>query len=112
MRYPSPALETKNSPAITPTRERPMLIFREPKRVPMLLGRTIFRKIWLLVAPKVAAMRMASRSVRRKPPSISKTVTIREIASAIKMMASVPAPTTMIITGPRAILGRLLRTTK
>ena len=29
IKYPKPALETKNSPDITPTRERPIFTFRE-----------------------------------------------------------------------------------
>lgn len=39
-------------------------------------------------------------------------VTIREIDSAITIIAGVPAPTHIIITGPKAILGKLFNTTK
>ena len=67
---------------------------------------------WRFVAPKVRAILMLSGLVARKPASISSTVTMREMANAMKMMASVPAPTTMMITGPSAILGRLLSTTR
>ena len=50
---------------------------------------------------------------QRKPASISSTVTMREMASAMKMMASgARAHDRMMITGPRAILGRLLSTTR
>ena len=42
-------------PAMTPTRERPMLIFRELNRVPHVArAATTFLKIWPFVAPKVA----------------------------------------------------------
>ena len=112
IKYPSPARETRNSPAMTPTSDRPMLTFSESNRVGTLYGSTILQKIWLWVAPKVRAMRMAPGSVSRKPLSISSTVTTSEIAIAIKTMARVPAPARMMITGPRAIFGRLLSTTR
>ena len=57
-------------------------------------------------------MRTAPSSVSRKPDSISSTVTISEIAIAINTIARVPAPARMMITGPSAILGRLLSTTR
>ena len=78
----------------------------------MMEGNTTLVKICRLDAPKVAAILISSLSVERKPLSISRTVTMREMASAMKMMAFVPAPTRMMITGPRAILGRLLSTTR
>ena len=82
-----------------------MLIFNELNNVLILDGNTILVNTWRFVAPKVRAILMLSAS-------ISSTVTMREMASAMKMMASVPAPTTMMITGPSAILGRLLSTTR
>ena len=88
------------------------LIFNELNNVLILDGNTILVNTWRLVAPKVRAILMLSGLVARKPASISSTVTMREMASAMKMMASVPAPTTMMITGPSAILGRLLSTTR
>ena len=103
---------TRNSPAITPTSERPIFTFSELNIVFRLAGKTIFVKICRLDAPNVRAIFMLSASVARNPASISSTVTISEIASAIKMMAPVPAPTRMMITGPRAILGRLFSTTR
>lgn len=45
---------------------------------------------------------MYSLSVPRKPFSISSTVTIKEMASAMKMIASVPAPTRIMMTGPES----------
>ena len=53
-----------------------------------------------------------SLSVLINPFKISSIVTINDIASAITMIAEVPAPTHIIITGPKAILGRLFNTTK
>ena len=97
---------------MTPTSDRPMLIFRELKRVVRLEGKTIFCKICIRLAPKVRAILIFSGSVARKPLSISSTVTISEMARAMTMMAWVPAPTQMMITGPKAIFGRLLSTTR
>ena len=112
MRYPSPALLTRNSPAITPTSDRPMFTFSELNSVPKFAGNTTLHSTCRRVAPNVAAILRYSGSVRRKPASISSTVTIRLMASAMKMMARVPAPAMMMITGPSAIFGRLLSTTR
>ena len=42
----------------------------------------------------------------------SKIVTIKDIATAITIIAGVPAPTHIIITGPKATFGKLFKTTK
>lgn len=105
-------METRNSPAMTPTSDNPMLIFSELNSVAMLDGSTIFTNIWNRFAPKVRAICIRSRSVPRKPLSISSTVTIIEMASAMTIIAFIPAPTQIIITGPSAIFGRLFSTTR
>ena len=46
------------------------------------------------------------------PFNISIIVTIKEMASAIVIIAGVPAPTQIIMMGPRATLGKLLSTTR
>ena len=75
-------------------------------------GITIFVSIWNLLALKVFAILIFSLSVSIKPCKISSIVTIKEIASAITIIELVPEPTQIIITGPRATLGKLFRTTK
>ena len=47
---------------------------------------------------------MTSLSVFKKPFTFSKIVTIKEIATAITIIAGVPAPTHIIITGPQSYL--------
>lgn len=97
----SPAFDTKNSPDITPTNESPMFTFNEFINVEMFAGITIFVSICNLFALKVFAILIFSGSVFKNPFSISKIVTIRDIASAITIIAEVPAPTHIIITGPK-----------
>jgi len=108
----SPAFDTKNSPDITPTKDRPIFTFSEFINVDIFAGITIFVNIWNLFALNVLAIFIFSSSVFKNPFKISSIVTINEIASAITIIADVPAPTQIIITGPRAILGRLFSTTK
>ena len=43
---------------------------------------------------------------------MSSIVTINDIASAITIIAGIPAPTHIIITGPNATLGKLFNTTR
>ena len=97
---------------MTPTRERPILTFMELKSVCRLEGITTLVNTCRRSAPNVRTIVTISSSVLKKPFSISSTVTINEIASAITMMACIPAPTQTIKTGPSAILGRALSTTK
>jgi len=47
-----------------------------------------------------------------KPCKISRMVTIKEIARAITIIEVVPEPTQIIMIGPKATFGKLLRTTK
>ena len=100
IKYPSPAFETKNSPDITPTRDNPMFTFNELKKVDLFAGITILVSICNLLALKVFAIFINSLSVFKKPFSISRIVTINEIANAITIIAPIPAPTQIIITGP------------
>ena len=96
----SPAFDTKNSPDITPTRERPIFTFSEFMNVEIFAGIIIFVNICSLFALNVFAIFIFSLSVFKKPFKISNTVTIKEIANAITIIAEVPAPTHIIITGP------------
>lgn len=97
----SPAFDTRNSPDITPTNESPIFTFKEFINVEMFAGITTFVKICNLLALKVLAIFIFSLSVFKNPLSISSIVTTREIASAITIIAEVPAPTHIIITGPK-----------
>ena len=93
-------METKNSPDITPTNESPIFTFRELIKVDKFAGITIFVKICNFEALKVFAILIISLSVFKKPFKFSKIVTIKEIATAITIIAGVPAPTHIIIIGP------------
>ena len=95
-----PAFDTKNSPDITPTRERPIFTFSEFMNVEIFAGIIIFVNICNLFALNVFAIFIFSLSVFKNPFKISNTVTIKEIANAITIIAEVPAPTHIIITGP------------
>ena len=97
----SPAFDTKNSPDITPTNESPIFTFNEFINVEIFAGITIFVNICNLFALKVFAIFIFSLSVFKKPFNISKIVTIKDIANAITIIAPVPAPTHIIITGPK-----------
>ena len=97
----SPAFDTKNSPDITPTNESPIFTFNEFINVEIFAGITIFVNICNLFALKVFAILIFSLSVFKKPFNISKIVTIKDIANAITIIAPVPAPTHIIITGPK-----------
>lgn len=97
----SPAFDTKNSPDITPTKESPIFTFNEFINVEIFAGIIIFVSICNLLALKVFAILIFSGSVFKNPFSISKIVTINDIASAITIIAEVPAPTHIIITGPK-----------
>ena len=97
----SPALDTKNSPDITPTNESPIFTFNEFINVDIFAGITILVNICSLFALNVLAIFIFSSSVFKKPFNISNIVTISDIASAITIIAEVPAPTHIIITGPK-----------
>ena len=85
---------------MTPTKDKPIFTFKELIKVERFAGRIIFIKICNLLALKVFAILITSLSVFKKPFKFSKMVTIKEIATAITMIAGVPAPTQMMITGP------------
>ena len=112
IKYPRPAFDTKNSPEITPTKESPILTFKELINVEIFAGITILANIWNFVALKVFAILIRSLSVLINPFKFSNMVTTNEIATAITIMAGVPAPTHIIITGPNATFGKLFNTTK
>ena len=100
IKYPKPAFETKNSPDITPTRERPIFTFREFINVLIFAGIIIFVSNCNLVQLKDFAILIISLSVFKNPFKISNIVTIKEIAIAITIIAEVPEPTHIIIIGP------------
>ena len=87
---------------MTPTNESPIFTFNELKKVPTLAGMTIFVNIWNLLALKVSAILINSLSVFKNPFRISKMVTIKEMASPMVIIAPIPAPTQMIMTGPQS----------
>ena len=101
IKYPNPAFDTKNSPEITPTNDKPIFTFNEFINVDILEGNTILVNILNLVALNVFAIFIISLSVLKNPFKFSKIVTISEIATAITIIAGVPAPTQIIITGPQ-----------
>ena len=112
IKYPSPAFDTRNSPDITPTKDKPKLIFNELINVVIFAGITILVNNCILFAPNVFAILIFSLSVLTKPFEISRIVTINDIAIPIVIIAKVPAPTQIIIIGPSATFGRLFNTTK
>ena len=79
-----------------------MLTFKELMKVERLAGITILVSICHLLALKVFAILITSLSVFKKPFRFSRIVTIKDIATAITIIAGVPAPTHMIITGPQS----------
>ena len=101
IKYPNPAFDTKNSPEITPTNDKPIFTFNEFINVDILEGNTILVNNCNLVHLNVFAIFIISLSVLKNPFKFSKIVTISEIATAITIIAGVPAPTQIIITGPQ-----------
>lgn len=102
IKYPNPAFETKNSPEITPTNERPIFTFKELINVDILAGIIILVNIWNFDALNVFAIFIKSLSVFINPFKFSSIVTINDIAIAITIIAGVPAPTHIIIIGPQS----------
>ena len=68
--------------------------------VDIFAGMTILVRIWSLVALNVFAIFIRFSSVLRKPFRFSRIVTISDIATAITIIAGVPAPTHIMIIGP------------
>ncbi len=108
IKYPSPAFDTKNSPDITPTNESPIFTFSEFINVDILAGITILVNICHLLALNVFAIFITSLSVFKNPFKFSSIVTTSEIAIAITIIAGVPAPTQIIITGPKRNFGQTI----
>ena len=50
IKYPRPAFDTKNSPEITPTKESPILTFKELINVEIFAGITILVNIWRILS--------------------------------------------------------------
>ena len=75
-------------------------------------GIIIFVNNCNFVQLKVLAIFIFSLSVSRNPFKISSIVTTSDIAIAIVIIAGVPAPTHIIITGPNATFGKLFNITK
>ena len=101
IKYPNPAFDTKNSPEITPTKESPIFTFSEFINVDKLAGITILVSICNLLLLNVFAIFIISLSVFKNPFKFSSTDTTNDIAIAITIIADVPAPTQIIITGPQ-----------
>ena len=89
-----------------------MLTFSVLNNVEMFAGITTFVSIWNLFALKVWAILIFSLSVFINPFNMSSIVTISDIASAITIIAGIPAPTHIIITGPNATFGSAFNITK
>ena len=111
IRYPNPAPDTRYSPIIVPTHASPTLTFnteiifvREP-------GRMSLYSIWNLLAPMDFSRRILFLSHAKKPLRKPIIATIMHIKKVMTIIGLVPIPTQMMIRGPRAIFGRLLRTT-
>ena len=85
---------------MTPTKESPIFTFSELIKVDKLAGITILVNICSLFALKVFAILITSLSVFKNPLRFSRIVTIKDMATAITIIAGVPDPTHMIITGP------------
>ena len=79
-----------------------MFTFSEFINVDKFDGITICVNIWNLDALNVFAILINSLSVFKKPFKFSNIVTINEIAIAITIIAGVPAPTHIIIIGPKS----------
>ncbi|OLA44778.1 MAG: hypothetical protein BHW39_05945 [Firmicutes bacterium CAG:552_39_19] len=94
-----------------PTHANPTLIFKTPNSVGNADGNTTIVKICLLVAPIERISKIFPASVSIIPPSDVRMVTTMQISTVIIIIALAPAPTQIIITGPNAILGKLLSTT-
>ena len=96
----NPAFDTKNSPDMTPTNDNPIFIFSEFINVDIFAGIIIFVNTCNLLALNVFAIFIFSLSVFINPFNISNIVTINEIDNATTIIAGIPAPTHIIITGP------------
>ena len=70
------------------------------------------KSVCRLLAFMVLKRRSLPSSVFKNPCKVLIIVIIRDMSSAMTMMAEIPAPTQMIMTGPSAILGRELSMTK
>lgn len=77
-----------------------MFIFNEFIKFEILAGIIIFVSNCNFVQLNVLAIFIFSLSVSKNPFKISNIVTTSEIAIAIVIIAGVPAPTHIIITGP------------
>lgn len=94
-------MDTKNSPDITPTNDSPIFTLSEFINVEILAGNTILVNICHLFALKVFAILIKSLSVFKNPFKFSRMVTTSEIETAMTIIAGVPAPTHMMIIGPK-----------
>ena len=112
MRYPSPALETRYSPTITPTQLMPTEIFSAEIRSGTPAGSTTFVKICSFVAPSVRIRSCFSSVAARKPFSTVTVVTTSETSTPITTIDAMPAPIHTMSTGPSAIFGSAFSTTR
>ena len=91
---------------IVPTQLRPTFIFSIDKMLGILAGRISLVNICNLPAPIERMSCIFSSSTDMNPVSADITVMIRQIISAIVTIAVRPAPTHIMISGPRATFGR------
>ena len=75
-------------------------------------GMTSFLRICHLFAPMERRRSSLFSSVAMKPLSMLRIVTMSPMSTVMKTMALLPVPHQMMMRGPRAILGKALRTTR
>ena len=107
-----PALDTIYSPIIEPIQAIPTLIFSIEIKFGKDDGMTSLVKICSFVAPIDCNRSNLFLSVAINPLNIFKMATISPIKTVINTMALLPVPHQIIISGPRAILGKAFNTTK
>ncbi len=107
-----PALDTMYSPIIDPIHAMPTLIFSMEIKSGREDGTTSFVKICRLLAPIDRISNSLLFSVAVNPFSMCSMATINPMSTVINTIALPPVPHQMIISGPKAILGRAFSTTR
>lgn len=111
-RYPKPALLERYSPMITPTQAIPKLIFKVATKFGSVAGKTSLVMIWNLLAPIDFNSIIFSSDTPKYPLSRLIVVITTQIKIPIVTIAFVPIPTQIMINGPKAIFGKLFKTTR
>ena len=110
-KYPRPSLDTRYSPMMEPIHAIPTFILSVAISVGTFAGATSLVKICHLLARMERNSKIFPLSVSKKPFSMVMVVITTEISTAMVIIAVFPVPAQIIITGPSAILGKLLSTT-